>query len=100
MGRCKWEDLPEDCLANVFRRASVQSLLMDVPSVCKSCFRASLHPFCWKLLDFNNIVFVLKDILFHVIFDDEGVRMVHILVVEYRIKEFFGRLYDQITYQS
>ncbi|KAF2295662.1 hypothetical protein GH714_033477 [Hevea brasiliensis] len=84
----KWEDLPEDCLANVFRRVGMESLLLDVPFVCKSWYRATLNPFCWERLDFYNIMFAPKDYLFYVIFDDDGVRMVHRLMVEYRIKEF------------
>ncbi|KAJ4834044.1 hypothetical protein Tsubulata_017204 [Turnera subulata] len=44
----KWEDLEINCLVNVLGRVGMESLLMDVPFVCKSWYRASLEPKCWK----------------------------------------------------
>nr|CAN63346.1 hypothetical protein VITISV_012622 [Vitis vinifera] len=32
----KWEELNMDCLVNVFQRVGMESLLLDVPFVCKS----------------------------------------------------------------
>ncbi|CAK7340334.1 unnamed protein product [Dovyalis caffra] len=48
----KWENLELDCLANVFGRVGMESLLLDVPFVCKSWYKASLDPSCWKRLVF------------------------------------------------
>ncbi|KAI8004398.1 F-box/LRR-repeat protein [Camellia lanceoleosa] len=51
----KWEDLNMDCLLNVFGRVGIESLLLDIPFVCKSWHRATLSPPCWKQLDFSRI---------------------------------------------
>ncbi|KAJ6864118.1 hypothetical protein NC651_034835 [Populus alba x Populus x berolinensis] len=48
----KWEDLEFYCLVNVLGRVGMESLLLDVPFVCKSWYRASLDPSCWKHLVF------------------------------------------------
>ncbi|KAI5349812.1 PREDICTED: F-box/LRR-repeat [Prunus dulcis] len=48
----RWEDLNVDCLVNVFGRVGMQSLLLDVPFVCKSWYTASLSPSCWECLIF------------------------------------------------
>ncbi|KAJ6779018.1 hypothetical protein OIU74_002748 [Salix koriyanagi] len=48
----KWEDLEFDCLVNVLGRVGMESLLLDVPFVCKSWYEASLNPSCWKHLVF------------------------------------------------
>ncbi|KAL4610427.1 hypothetical protein ACB092_08G049100 [Castanea dentata] len=42
----KWEDLEKDCLVNIFIRVGTESLLYDIPLVCKSWYRASLDPSC------------------------------------------------------
>ncbi|KAM5569544.1 hypothetical protein ABKV19_016850 [Rosa sericea] len=34
----RWEELEVDCLVNIFGRVGMESLLLDVPFVCKSCF--------------------------------------------------------------
>ncbi|PRQ58789.1 putative F-box domain, leucine-rich repeat domain, L domain-containing protein [Rosa chinensis] len=47
-----WEDLPKDCLLNILERVGTESLLMFVPLVCKSWYRASLSSSCWKRLFF------------------------------------------------
>lgn len=41
-----------DCLVKVFERVGVESLLLDVPFVCKSWHKATLNPSCWKNLVF------------------------------------------------
>eukprot|EP00258_Populus_trichocarpa_P012866 XP_002323183.3 putative F-box/LRR-repeat protein 23 [Populus trichocarpa] len=48
----KWEDLECHCLVNVLGRVGMESLLLDVPFVCKSWYKASLDPSCWKHLVF------------------------------------------------
>ncbi|KAJ4823961.1 hypothetical protein Tsubulata_039217 [Turnera subulata] len=44
----KWEDLEINCLVNVLAKVGIESLLLDVPLVCKSWYRASLEPKCWE----------------------------------------------------
>ncbi|KAL6199989.1 hypothetical protein ACLB2K_029771 [Fragaria x ananassa] len=44
----RWENLNTDCLVNIFGKVGVDSLLLDVPFVCKTWFRASLDPSCWE----------------------------------------------------
>ncbi|XP_028086958.1 F-box/LRR-repeat protein At3g48880-like [Camellia sinensis] len=51
----KWEDLSMDCLVNVFGRVGIESLLLDVPFMCKSWYKATLNPLCWRRLDFSKI---------------------------------------------
>ncbi|CAL5416383.1 unnamed protein product [Camellia sinensis] len=51
----KWEDLNMDSLVNVFGRVGIESLLLDVPFMCKSWYKATLSPLCWRLLDFSKI---------------------------------------------
>ncbi|CAL5413377.1 unnamed protein product [Camellia sinensis] len=38
----KWEDLNMDSLVNVFGRVGIESLLLDVPFMCKSWYKATL----------------------------------------------------------
>ena len=52
----KWEELNMDCLVNVFRRVGMESLLLDVPFVCKSWYKASLDPKCWEHLIFPKYI--------------------------------------------
>ncbi|KAJ6779011.1 hypothetical protein OIU74_002742 [Salix koriyanagi] len=52
----KWEDLEFDCLVNVLGRVDMESLLLYVPFVCKSWYKASLNPSCWKHLVFPTDV--------------------------------------------
>ncbi|XP_061994811.1 F-box protein FBW2-like [Rosa rugosa] len=59
--RRRWEDLERDCLVNVFRRVGMESLLFDVPFVCKSWFTATLDPSCWQYLIFPDIPSDLAD---------------------------------------
>ncbi|XP_042507804.1 F-box/LRR-repeat protein At3g48880-like [Macadamia integrifolia] len=47
-----WEELNTDCLVKVLERVGMESLILDVPFVCKSWYRASLNPECWKTLRF------------------------------------------------
>uniref|UniRef100_A0A5B6YY14 F-box/LRR-repeat protein n=1 Tax=Davidia involucrata TaxID=16924 RepID=A0A5B6YY14_DAVIN len=51
----KWEDLNMDCLVNEFGRVGMESLLLDVPFVCKSWYKAAVDPRCWEQLIFPNI---------------------------------------------
>ncbi|XP_028119700.1 F-box protein FBW2-like [Camellia sinensis] len=51
----KWKDLSADCLVNVFGRVGIESLLSDVPFVCKSWLNATLSSLCWQELDFSQI---------------------------------------------
>ncbi|XP_010274488.1 PREDICTED: F-box/LRR-repeat protein At3g48880-like [Nelumbo nucifera] len=49
----KWEDMNQDCLIEVFKKVgeeAIESLILDVPFVCKSWYKASLDPQCWKAL--------------------------------------------------
>ncbi|XP_059650686.1 F-box/LRR-repeat protein At3g48880-like [Cornus florida] len=48
----KCEELNMDCLVNVLGRLGMESLLFDVPFVCKSRYKATLNPLCWQHLDF------------------------------------------------
>ncbi|KAJ9693750.1 hypothetical protein PVL29_009621 [Vitis rotundifolia] len=45
-----------DCLVNVFRRVGMESLLLDVPFVCKSWYKASLDPKSWERLIFPKYI--------------------------------------------
>ena len=56
MARTKWEDLEKDYLLNVLTRVGTESMLYDIPFVCKSWYRASLDPSCWKIINFQNFV--------------------------------------------
>ncbi|KAF3955044.1 hypothetical protein CMV_019692 [Castanea mollissima] len=51
----KWEDLQKDCLVNILTRVGTESLLYDIPFVCKSWYRASLDPSCWKIINFQEL---------------------------------------------
>ncbi|CAL5413819.1 unnamed protein product [Camellia sinensis] len=51
----KWQDLSMDCSVNVFGRVRIESLLLDVPFMCKSWYKATLSPLCWRRLDFSKI---------------------------------------------
>ncbi|GFY81614.1 hypothetical protein Acr_01g0014230 [Actinidia rufa] len=44
-----------DCLVNIFGRLGLESLVLDVPFVCKSWYRAALNPECWRHLDFSKL---------------------------------------------
>lgn len=58
MGYRRWDQLDFDCLVNIFGkvgRAGMESLLLDVPFVCKSWHKASLDPKCWESLIFPII---------------------------------------------
>ncbi|KAM7485791.1 hypothetical protein LguiA_001800 [Lonicera macranthoides] len=50
----KWEDLIMDCLVNVFGRVGIESLVLDVPFVCKSWYEATLDSRCWQSLVFPD----------------------------------------------
>ncbi|XP_077215587.1 F-box protein FBW2-like [Tasmannia lanceolata] len=48
----KWEDLEMDCLLNVFGRLSLEDMVLGVPFVCRSWYKASTNPLCWQVLNF------------------------------------------------
>nr|XP_011461970.1 PREDICTED: F-box/LRR-repeat protein At3g48880-like [Fragaria vesca subsp. vesca] len=52
----RWEEMNEDCLANAFSRTGMKSLLLAIPFVCKSWYKASLSPECWTCLFFPDYV--------------------------------------------
>ncbi|VVA25479.1 PREDICTED: F-box/LRR-repeat [Prunus dulcis] len=52
----RWEELGMDCLASVFEKVGMESLLLNIPFVCKSWYKASLSPCCWLSLDFTEIL--------------------------------------------
>lgn len=55
MGERRWEDLPTDCLVDVFGRVGLESLIDGVPFVCKSWHRVTLIPHCWRQLVFTKL---------------------------------------------
>ncbi|KAJ6756647.1 F-BOX DOMAIN CONTAINING PROTEIN EXPRESSED [Salix purpurea] len=58
----KWEDLEFDCLVNVLGRVGMESLLLDVPFVCRSWHEASRSPSCWKHLVFPQDIYLTWDV--------------------------------------
>ncbi|CAL8991770.1 unnamed protein product [Prunus brigantina] len=57
MDQRRWEDLDVDCLLIVLGRVGMESLLLGVPFVCKSWYKASLDPSFWQCLilpDFHD----------------------------------------------
>ncbi|XP_050383538.1 F-box/LRR-repeat protein At3g48880-like [Argentina anserina] len=50
----RWEDLDVDCLANVFAKVGMESLLLSLSFVCKSWYAVSHNPLCWKVLSFPD----------------------------------------------
>lgn len=56
----KWENLKEDCLVNIFGRLDVESLLLDVPLVCKHWYRATCNPLSWQNLVFSVDIFTSR----------------------------------------
>ncbi|XP_050374633.1 F-box/LRR-repeat protein At3g48880-like [Argentina anserina] len=51
----RWEELNVDCLVNIFGRVGMESLLLDIPFVCKPWHQASLNPSCWESLVFPEL---------------------------------------------
>jgi len=51
----KWDVLNMDCLANIFGRVGIESMLLDVPFVCKSWSKVTLRPLCWRRLVFPGM---------------------------------------------
>lgn len=60
MAQRRWEELDSDCLTNVFGRVGMESLLVDIPFVCKSWHKASHDPSCWLSIDFPNVDYYLS----------------------------------------
>ena len=52
----KREDLSNDILVNVLGRVGMESLLLDVPFVCKSWYKACREPQCWEHLIFPTFI--------------------------------------------
>ena len=52
----KWEDPNKDLLVDIFRRVGMESLLLDVPLVCKSWYKTNLDPMCWEHLNFPKYI--------------------------------------------
>lgn len=55
MAQREWENLNIDCLVEVFKWVGMESLLLSIPLVCKSWYKATLHPKCWEILVFPDI---------------------------------------------
>ena len=53
----KWNELEVDCLINIFERLDLEELILEVAFVCKSWYRASISPQCWKSLNFDKLNF-------------------------------------------
>ncbi|PKA66007.1 F-box/LRR-repeat protein [Apostasia shenzhenica] len=53
----RWEELPLDCLVQIFCKLGMEDLALFAPFVCKSWHRACLDPQCWKNLDFRELDF-------------------------------------------
>ncbi|KAF5935710.1 hypothetical protein HYC85_026839 [Camellia sinensis] len=51
----KWEELNMDCLVNVLGRVGIESLLLDIPFVCKSWSKATLSSLYWRRLNFSQV---------------------------------------------
>ncbi|KAF5204602.1 F-box/LRR-repeat protein [Thalictrum thalictroides] len=49
----RWEDLNTDCLIKIFEKLGLESLILDIPFVCKSWYKASLDPLVYKVLRFE-----------------------------------------------
>ncbi|KAF6143780.1 hypothetical protein GIB67_016701 [Kingdonia uniflora] len=58
MERRKWEELNRDCLVNILGRLGIEELVFDIPFVCKSWYKTSLDPECWKSLNFYEVSFI------------------------------------------
>lgn len=48
----EWENLNSDCLVNIFGRLDLESVLLDVPLVCKKWHEHLLNPLCWQIIVF------------------------------------------------
>ncbi|XP_065001962.1 F-box/LRR-repeat protein At3g48880 isoform X3 [Musa acuminata AAA Group] len=57
-GGRRWEEMPVDCLVDIFRRLGLHDLTLSVPFVCRCWRRASLDPGCWRRLDFRSLDFM------------------------------------------
>ncbi|KAL1806052.1 hypothetical protein ACET3Z_029120 [Daucus carota] len=56
MGDRRWEEMPSDCLVDIFGRLDSQSKLLHIPAVCKTWNQAVDNPLCWQQLDFNDFI--------------------------------------------
>ncbi|CAL2224757.1 unnamed protein product [Prunus armeniaca] len=43
-----------DCLVKVFEKVGMESVLLDVPFVCKTWYKVTLNPSCWQCLIFPD----------------------------------------------
>lgn len=55
LGR-KWEEINKDILVNVLGRVGMESLVLDIPFVCKAWYKASTEPHCWEHLIFPTYI--------------------------------------------
>ncbi|XP_057484424.1 F-box/LRR-repeat protein At3g48880-like [Actinidia eriantha] len=53
----KWEDLDRNCLVSILGRVGLESLLLAVPFVCKSWYKATRIPQSWQHLDFSVLIY-------------------------------------------
>lgn len=53
----KWDELEADCLINIFERLELEELILGAALVCKSWYKVSISPQCWKILDFDKLNF-------------------------------------------
>ncbi|PIA46976.1 hypothetical protein AQUCO_01500484v1 [Aquilegia coerulea] len=60
MEQRKWEELNKDCLVQIFERVGLESLLLNIPFVCKTWHKASFDPLCWKTLDFGVLDMIFR----------------------------------------
>ncbi|CAL2224656.1 unnamed protein product [Prunus armeniaca] len=51
MDKRRWEDLEMDCLVKVLEKVGKESLLLDVPFVCKLWYKATLNPSCCECIE-------------------------------------------------
>ncbi|KAL5718926.1 hypothetical protein ACHQM5_011777 [Ranunculus cassubicifolius] len=49
----KWQYLQGDCLVKIFQKLGIEAMMKAVPFVCKSWYKTSLDPLCWKYLIFS-----------------------------------------------
>ncbi|XP_043705132.1 F-box/LRR-repeat protein At3g48880-like [Telopea speciosissima] len=77
-----WAELNTDCLIKVFEMVGLESLTLEIPFVCKSWYKASLNPQCWKILRFPPSLCEDEDSWWY----DDG--FIGRFMDEYRIQNF------------
>ncbi|GAV57785.1 LOW QUALITY PROTEIN: F-box-like domain-containing protein, partial [Cephalotus follicularis] len=56
----KWEELEMECLVNILGRVGLESLLLNVPLVCKSWCKATHNPQCWTRIVFPSMLYQIN----------------------------------------